>query len=643
MAWSETRNVAAADPRKAARVMAATALRSEELKQLAGVKAGGRALEKPVCHYSLSWGKDEKPSLQEMGRAVAESLEKMGLADRQAVMIAHRDTEHPHVHVVVNRVSVEDGRAAKLGNSYLKLSRWAEGYEREQGRIRCPQRVENNAGRDRGEWVRCASMKPGRYRRGPGRESEIRRRHVPAARNARDAVAALGRRQLVRHLEQGQRQQWGQLYRRHEQERGKLSQDWGSLKGRVRQWRAQGKHWDEMAGAIRGKSQVRAEWEQGIDWQHRRERAELVRDHGLESRRVEQEWAAVDRQREQEAARGREPGPAQQQQERKPAKSNEEHFRKIAPARVKQSGASVGPQRPERTQESAVDRQREAEAERQREQKAAQQREAELRRAQEAARQEQESARQREAEATRQREAAAAEQERAAAAKKAKKLKVHPDVQRLWDQYGKKAEREVWGGPSEDAAWVRDRKALAGQWNEEKEKAAVEEGRESEAKKEKVIPLHERWAPPKKEGLVKRIISARREAAAERQAKQEKEAWETSRPEREQQERARRAWIVVKSPYFQKLPVGQQREIGARWDEQFPPPHEIESPWEREKRIEQVMRGMNQAAYDRRQLELDPSKRETMVKLERLVARQPEQQPPTRNPGTSKDYDWHGR
>ncbi len=46
---------------------------------------------------------------------------------------------------------------------------------------RCPQRVENNAGRDRGEWVRCASLKPGRYRRGPGRESEIRRRHIPAA------------------------------------------------------------------------------------------------------------------------------------------------------------------------------------------------------------------------------------------------------------------------------------------------------------------------------------------------------------------------------------------------------------------------------------------------------------------------------
>ena len=304
VAWSETRNVAAEDPRQAARVMAATASRSEELKELAGVKAGGRALEKPVHHYSLSWAKDEKPNLKEMGQAVTESLEKMGLADRQAVMIAHRDTAQPHVHVVVNRVSVEDGRAAKLGNSYLKLSRWAEGYEREQGRIRCPQRVENNAGRDRGEWVRGASLKPGRYRRGPGRESEIRRRDMPAAQDARDVAVVVvqrvdeqkkwdrvqaDRRENYRNLERGQRQQWGELYRRHEQKRQKLSQDWGSLQGRVRQWRAQGKHWDELIPAMRGKAQVRTQWDQVLEWEQRRERAELVREHGRQSRGVEQE------------------------------------------------------------------------------------------------------------------------------------------------------------------------------------------------------------------------------------------------------------------------------------------------------------------------------------------------------------------
>ena len=616
VAWSETRNVAAEDPRQAARVMAATASRSEELKELAGVKAGGRALEKPVCHYSLSWAKDEKPGLKEMGQAVTESLEKMGLADRQAVMIAHRDTAQPHVHVVVNRVSVEDGRAAKLGNSYLKLSRWAEGYEREQGRIRCPQRVENNAGRDRGEWVRCASMKPGRYRRGPGRESEIRLRHSPAGRNtARDEAASLGRRQFVRNLEQGQRQQWGQLYRRHEQERRKLSQDWGRLQGRVRQWRAQGKHWDELAGAIRGKSQVCGEWEQGMDRGHRHERAELVRDHGLESRRVEQEWAAVDSRREQEAARGREPGPSQQQQERKPAKSNEEHFRKIADDPIKPSGPSVGPQRPEREQDAVAARQRAAEAARQREQEAARQREAER-------------------ELMRQREAAAA-LERAEAAEKAKIARDRPAVVTVEEIVAQRAAAIE----AEGAAWLSEKKALAGQWSEEKEKAAQEEGRQSEAKKEKVIPLHERWAPPKKEGLVKRIISARREAAAERQREQDNKAWETSRPEREQQERARRAWIVVESPYFQKLPVGQQHEIGARWDEKFPPPHEIESPWEREKRIDTVMRGMNQAAYDRRQWDLDAPKRAREAAWRAKIALEREQQPTrTRNPGPMRDY-----
>ena len=97
------------------------------------------------------------------------------------------------------------------------------------------------------------------------------------------------RRENYRNLERGQRQQWGELYRRHEQERRDLSQDWGSLNGRVRQWRAQGKHWDELIAAMRGKAQVRADWEQVMEWRQRRERAELMREHGRQSRGVEQE------------------------------------------------------------------------------------------------------------------------------------------------------------------------------------------------------------------------------------------------------------------------------------------------------------------------------------------------------------------
>ena len=37
------------------------------------------------------------------------------------------------------------GKAATLSNSKLKLSQWAEAYERKRGKVYCPQRVRNNA------------------------------------------------------------------------------------------------------------------------------------------------------------------------------------------------------------------------------------------------------------------------------------------------------------------------------------------------------------------------------------------------------------------------------------------------------------------------------------------------------------------
>ena len=46
--------------------MAATAEAAPELKRLAGVVVDtrGRKLEKPVCHYLLSWARDEAPERQ---------------------------------------------------------------------------------------------------------------------------------------------------------------------------------------------------------------------------------------------------------------------------------------------------------------------------------------------------------------------------------------------------------------------------------------------------------------------------------------------------------------------------------------------------------------------------------------------------
>ena len=110
MEWTETRNLATEHGERSARIMAAP-----ELKRLAGAAATGRKLEKPVCHYSLNWAKNEKPDRQEMRRAAEGSLKALGMERHQALIVSHRDGQ-PHVHVIANRVEPESGKAAGEGS-----------------------------------------------------------------------------------------------------------------------------------------------------------------------------------------------------------------------------------------------------------------------------------------------------------------------------------------------------------------------------------------------------------------------------------------------------------------------------------------------------------------------------------------------
>lgn len=145
VAWAETRNMLTDRTDTATKIMISTAERAPELKREAGIKATGRQGTKPVAAFSLAWHPDEAKTLdrEEMSRAADHALKVMGLEKCQAVIIAHRDTAHPHVHVVVNRVSPEDGRMAKIDpNRVRKLDRWANDYEKERGQIYSEKRAE---------------------------------------------------------------------------------------------------------------------------------------------------------------------------------------------------------------------------------------------------------------------------------------------------------------------------------------------------------------------------------------------------------------------------------------------------------------------------------------------------------------------
>ena len=247
--WTETRNLATEQGDRAARIMAATAEAAPELKRLAGAATTGRKLEKPVCHYSLNWAKEEKPDRQEMSRAAEASLKALGMERHQALIVSHRDGQ-PHVHVIANRVDPESGKAAGLSRSKLRLSKWAERYEREQGKIRCPARERNNKRREAGERVVDGrGHSGGRFRRermSPQREP---RETIPAQREGpeRERVAwhraeermhweriQQWREKDLGKLERRSKWEWSELYGRQEQQRQQLAKDCHGVLGRFR-------------------------------------------------------------------------------------------------------------------------------------------------------------------------------------------------------------------------------------------------------------------------------------------------------------------------------------------------------------------------------------------------------------------------
>ena len=300
--WADTRNLATFRPERAARLMAATARAAPDLKRLAGGSPGGRKLAKPVLHYSLSWARDETPDKGEMNRAVDESLEALGLEGHEALIVAHEDTRHPHVHVIANRVDPETGKAAKLGNSKLRLSRWAEGYEREQGRIRVERRVKNNERRRAGEevlrpiwdrprhWARYRreGMLPRRARRAR-KPVEEERVDMEAWRRAEERAweqVEDGRWLGFWRLETRARKEWAELHKRQDEMRQRLDRESRTVLGRLRIWRLD-RSLRELAGAVRGREDLVEGWRADLDRYHRDERAELGKAHGERAREIE--------------------------------------------------------------------------------------------------------------------------------------------------------------------------------------------------------------------------------------------------------------------------------------------------------------------------------------------------------------------
>jgi hypothetical protein len=118
--WTALRNLPLADPDNAAVFMRATA--DQNLY-----------VQKPVYHLSINWPPEEQPTPEAMRTAADRLLRDLGLEEHQALYVAHRDTEHRHVHIMVNRVHPETLKTWSNKNDWRRIEESLRRIERDMG------------------------------------------------------------------------------------------------------------------------------------------------------------------------------------------------------------------------------------------------------------------------------------------------------------------------------------------------------------------------------------------------------------------------------------------------------------------------------------------------------------------------------
>lgn len=110
VAWAFTQNLPTDDPLLAADYMTATAAQSRRVRNAA-------------YHLMIAWHANERPTPEAMQDVARRTLELADLGEHQALVMGHGDKHHPHLHIVLNRVHPDTGRAWKTSQDYARFDR----------------------------------------------------------------------------------------------------------------------------------------------------------------------------------------------------------------------------------------------------------------------------------------------------------------------------------------------------------------------------------------------------------------------------------------------------------------------------------------------------------------------------------------
>lgn len=126
--WSQVRNLASEDMKLSASIMRHTANQSVRCK-------------KPVYHMAISWPEGDNVNKEIMEQVAERTLNDIGLAEHQALIVAHNDTDHEHIHMVVNRVHPETGKAWATSHDRKRIMESLRSQEKELGLQYVPNRL----------------------------------------------------------------------------------------------------------------------------------------------------------------------------------------------------------------------------------------------------------------------------------------------------------------------------------------------------------------------------------------------------------------------------------------------------------------------------------------------------------------------
>ncbi len=278
VAWMEVLNLAHDDPAYVQGVMIATARNAEQIKRQAGIKATGRkATGGAVFAYSIQWHPENEtiPDRAGMLEIARETLKILGAEDRQVAFIAHTDTPHPHVHIVINRVDPATGRVLVLHKNADKLDEWAAKYERDRGEIVSPNRdAKHEARKRRPQPAFTAAAKPAPAAPEPVKLAPANQPARPPAPIASASMPA----QALRPKTSA-----ALLFERQEELKAQHKKEWADLSAANKERRSAvyGERIDFKAIAADHRAQVRPRWSELGKMQAAERRGFLAREKRL--------------------------------------------------------------------------------------------------------------------------------------------------------------------------------------------------------------------------------------------------------------------------------------------------------------------------------------------------------------------------